>query len=129
MLSEVDLPEGTRFSPGDIVPISLFWEVREALGIDYIVSVQISDISTGLPIAQRDGIPQGTFGPTSDWEPGQDYQDNYGLQLPNNPDLYPSGKYRLQVIVYTYPDNVRLPVTGEDNPEPDVAVIMPITIE
>lgn len=129
ILNGVNLPQGTSFSHGDVMPISLFWEVREPLGVDYIVSVQISDINTGVPIVQRDGIPQSTFGLTSQWQPGHVYQDNYGLRLPNDPNMYPAGQYRLQVIVYTYPDNVRLPVTGENNPESDIAVITPITIE
>lgn len=129
ILDEVDLPNRTTFSTGEVVPISLFWEVTQPLGIDYIVSVQISDITTGIPIAQRDGLPQATFGRTSQWEPGRQYQDNYGLRIPNNPDLYPPGEYRLQVIVYTYPENVRLPVTGDNNPESDIALITTISIK
>lgn len=125
ILKTVDLPEGTTYSPGDTAPVSLFWEVEQSLGTDYGISVQIFDVASNSLIAQHDGV-QGTFGATSRWEPDHEYQDNHGLRIPNDT---PRGEYRLQVIVYTYPDISRLPVTSEGNPEPDIAIITPITIE
>jgi hypothetical protein len=124
-LKTVDLPDGNTYSRGDTVPVSLFWEVEQPLGADYGISVQIFDAAANSLIAQHDGV-QGTFGATSRWEPDLEYQDNHGLRIP---DDTPRGEYRLQVIVYTYPDISRLPVRGDDNPEPDIAIIIPITIE
>jgi hypothetical protein len=74
---------------------------------DYNVSVQIAG-ADGVPIVQRDGAPQGTFGFTSRWMGDQTYRDNHGLMLPA--DL-PPGEYHIQVIVYRWQDGVRLPVT------------------
>lgn len=125
-LEGYDLPNGATFRAGDIVPVSLIWTPLQPIDKDYIISVQIAP-HNAPPVAQRDGIPQGTFGYTSRWQTGVLYRDNYGLRLPEN---LAAGEYVLQVIIYTYPDIVRLSVLDENSlPVGDVAVLQPIMIK
>lgn len=109
-LAGYSLPDGTRFLPGDIVPVSLFWEPLDDLTRDYLISMQIAQPGQP-PVAQRDGLPQGTFGHTSSWEPGTTYADHHGLALP---DDLPPGEYVLRVLWYSYPDLDRLPTPNGD---------------
>jgi hypothetical protein len=102
------LPAGTNFAPGEIVPVALVWSPLAALPDDYNVSVQIAT-TDGVPLAQRDGQPQGTFGYMSRWQVGESYRDSHGVALP--PEIAP-GEYVLQVIVYRWQDGARLPLTG-----------------
>lgn len=120
-----DLPEGTDFQRGEIVPLSLAWTPVEPLVTDYLVSVQIAP-HNAAPVVQIDGLPQATFGYTSRWTPDETYRDNYGLQLP---DDLAAGSYDLQVIVYSYPDFVRLPIlNGNGESLTDVAILRVITV-
>lgn len=122
-LSGFDLPTGTTFAPGDIVPVSLVWTPHALIPEDFNVSVQIAT-PDGVPVVQRDGVPQGTFGHMTQWETGGRYRDNHGLQLPR--DLSP-GNYQLQVIVYRWQDGKRLRYTTE-NLQGDVAKLAEITV-
>jgi len=46
-------------------------------------------------VAQHDGIPQGNFGFTSQWQLGVVYEDRHALTLPTL-----TGIYQLRVVVY-----------------------------
>jgi hypothetical protein len=118
-----DLPDGTVYSAGDIVPVSMAWRPLQPLGRDYLFSVQIARQDM-TPVAQRDGLPQGTFGYTSQWSENETYRDNHGLQLPV--DL-PPGDYVLQVIVYTYPELTRLMAKNQNGA--DVLILQTITVQ
>jgi hypothetical protein len=107
-LTGLYLPAGTAFAPGEIVPAALLWSPLAALPEDYNVSVQIATLD-GVPLAQRDGQPEGTFGYMSRWQVGEHYRDSHGVQLPL--EIEP-GEYALQVIVYRWQDGARLPLTG-----------------
>jgi hypothetical protein len=118
-----DLPDGTLYSAGDVVPVSLAWRPIQPLNKDYLFSVQIARQDM-TPVAQRDGLPQGTFGYTSQWSIDETYHDNHGLQLPA--DL-PPGDYVLQVIVYTYPELTRLTVNNQNGV--DILMLQTITVQ
>ncbi|NDJ86950.1 MAG: hypothetical protein GYB66_13800 [Chloroflexi bacterium] len=115
-LAGFDLPEGEVYNPGEVVPVSLVWETLQSLETSYNVSIRVAE-SGRPPVAQRDGLPQGTFGDTALWHPGEQYRDNHGLVLP---DDLPPGEYHLQVIIYEWPELQRLPVTPGDG---DIAVL------
>lgn len=121
-----DLPEGANYKKGDIVPVSLAWEIIQDLDSDYGVSVQIAQ-NGAAPVVNIDGLPQATFGYTSRWEMGQLYRDHYGLKLPDN---LKAGEYNLQVIVYSYPDIERLPIiNGAGEIVSDIAILQVIKVE
>lgn len=115
-----DLPAGHTFTPGDILPISLLWEPVTEIDRDYNIGLYLVN-PEGIVYAQRDGLPQATFGRTSTWQTGASYRDNHGLRLPL--DL-PTGDYRLLLAVYYWEDGERLSVitSSEDAPQNDLSL-------
>jgi mannosyltransferase len=110
--------------PGDILPITLFWETAEPLAIRYKVFIHLVD-NGGPPLAQRDSEPGGGLALTTTWPAGETVVDNHGLFLP--PDL-PPGDYRLLLGLYDLADpTARLPVTVDDETA-DIFLLTTITI-
>jgi mannosyltransferase len=99
------------FAPGDILPVTLFWEAEAPITERYKVTVQLLD-GEGQLIAQHDGEPGDGLIPTVIWEPGRSLADRHGIPLPH--DL-PAGRYRLIVGVYHVTTGERLPVFGGDH--------------
>lgn len=94
------------FAPGDVVPVSLFWEVEAPVGESYKVTVQLLNRHGELS-AQVDTVPRDGLAPTTDWEPGRLWIDRYGILLPTS--LAP-GRYSIAVAVYHALSGERLPV-------------------
>jgi 4-amino-4-deoxy-L-arabinose transferase-like glycosyltransferase len=112
-LTGVDLAV-ERLEPGDVVPLTLFWEALQPIGEDVKVFVHLLNVE-GQLVAQRDSEPVGGLRPTSTWRPGEPIVDRYGVLLPE--DL-PAGEYTLAVGLY-HPDTAnRLPVTGDTQAPP-----------
>ena len=120
-----DLVNGTEYSVGDTVPLSLVWKIDEPLPLDYNIGVLVLAENQQL-VADRNGIPQGTFGLTSQWELGKVYRDNHGLALPQ--DL-PPGQYTIEVAIYYWQDLQNLPVTLDGENMGDRAVVATITVK
>ena len=98
--------------PGDILPVTLFWETQAPVVERYKVTVQLLD-GAGQLVAQVDTEPGDGLAPTSTWEVAQILADHYGLPLP--PDL-PPGHYTLIVGLYHVATGERLPIaTGGDH--------------
>jgi hypothetical protein len=101
---------GEAYRAGEAVNLSLMWRVEASPDTDYTVGLFV--IGTGgLPCAARHSAPVGGFGLTYFWEPGEVWRDNHALLLPA--DL-PPGRYSLRLILYTWQDGQRLPITGSD---------------
>ncbi len=99
-------------NPGDILPVTLFWEAQSPIAERYKVTVQLLD-SAGQLVAQVDTEPGEGRTPTSTWQVAQILADRYGLPLP--PDL-PPGRYTLIAGLYHVASGERLPVaTGGDH--------------
>jgi hypothetical protein len=98
----IDLPRGTTFKPGDLLPASLLWRhdgwPADLEPFDYSVNLSLID-KDGVTQAQRAVGPQGTFGKMSLWVPGGYYRDNHALAL--RPDL-PPGDYELWALVFDW---------------------------
>ena len=95
--------------PGDILPITLFWQTAEPLDTRYKIFIHLV-LNGGPPLAQRDSEPGGGLALTTTWTPGETVIDNHGLFLP--PDLLP-GCYRLLLGLYDLTDpGARLPITA-----------------
>jgi mannosyltransferase len=97
---------GDSFGPGDILPITLFWEAQAPIPEPYKVTVQLLDGAAQLA-AQHDTEPGDSLTPTTIWEPGQVLVDRYGVPLPA--DLA-AGHYTLVVGLYHIATGERLPV-------------------
>jgi mannosyltransferase len=110
--------------PGDILPITLFWETAEPLDTRYKVFIHLV-ANDGPPPAQRDSEPGGGLALTTTWTPGETVVDNHGLFLP--PDL-PPGQYRLLLGLYDLTDPAaRLPVLV-DGETADMLLLTTITV-
>ena len=118
---------GDSLAPGDILPVTLFWEARAPALEPFKVTVQLLG-DAGPPVAQHDGEPVGGFAPTTIWQPGQAVTDRHGVLIPT--DL-PPGDYTLVVAVYHAATGERLPVAidgksaGDHLPLTEVAIPSP----
>jgi hypothetical protein len=122
-----ELPNGTAYQLGAVLPISLYWQASQMLEQDYKVAWFLR-AADGAPVAQGwDVEPVAGFAPTSSWRVGVPVWDNRALRLPD--DLQP-GEYRLWVVVYRADGggNINnLPVTGSETLDGYIGVL-PITI-
>ncbi len=94
------------FEPGDVIPVTLFWEAEEPVPDRYKVFLHLLD-GTGNLVAQTDSEPMGDLLPTSAWSPGQPVVDRRGVLLPNG---LPPGEYTLSVGLYHLVGGQRLPI-------------------
>jgi 4-amino-4-deoxy-L-arabinose transferase-like glycosyltransferase len=136
--AESDLPRTPRFDlgtqaalmgydfpqnavrPGNTLPITLFWQAQARMTENYQVFVHLMG-PDGRPVAQGDKSPLDGDWPTSAWEPGQTFRDDYQIQVPEG--LAP-GTYELRVGLYRLPDFERLPVQGPEGRVADSAIIL-----
>lgn len=116
------LPEVT-FTPGDIVPLTLFWRAEAAPVERYKVFVHLVN-ADGALVAQTDTEPGGGFALTSLWLPGEGLTDRYGVLVP--PDSVP-GEYCLLVGMYGF-SGERLPVTLHGQPAGDTLPLTTLTV-
>ena len=100
-LAGYHLPPGP-WQPGDIAPLTLFWQSPIPVVEDFNVFVHLLD-GNGQMVAQTDSAPVGGSRPTSSWGKGESIVDRHGLLLPG--DL-PAGNYDLHLGLY-------LPATGD----------------
>jgi hypothetical protein len=96
------------FAPGEIVPVTLFWEALEAVAEPYKVSVQLLDRGdAGRLVSQNDSVPGDGLAPTTSWEAGVALVDRYGVRVPQGTS---SGRYALIVVVYHAVSGERVPM-------------------
>ena len=93
------------FAPGDVVPVTLFWEADAPPG-RYKVFLHLMDDGGNL-VAQNDAEPRGDLSPTFIWSVGEGVTDRHGVYLP--PHVLP-GIYRLRVGMYRVDTGERLPL-------------------
>lgn len=94
-------------SRGDVVPVSLFWEVLEQPVADYTVFIHVLD-DGGELVTQFDRPPGGGSAPTSTWQVGQVLRDTYPLSIPYH---MPVGIYTVRIGMYTWPLLERLSIS------------------
>jgi hypothetical protein len=125
-LTGFTLSAGTDYAPGEILPVSLYWQTDAPLEARYTVAVYLSQPG-GLPATQSDWQPAGNFAPTNTWQVSAPVWDHRGLQLPAG--LAP-GVYQLWVKVYDNPGGSPpqdLPVTGAETID-GVIGVLPVEI-
>jgi len=110
---------GDSFAPGDVLPVTLFWQATEAPSRRYKVTLQVLD-GAGQLVAQHDAEPGGGFRPTDAWEPGKMVTDRSGVMLSS--DLA-AGTHTVIVGVYDAASGQRL--FGSDGADHLVLTPMP----
>jgi len=90
--------------------LTFYWQALDRQRADYTLFVHLLD-EGGALVAQWDGPLGGVDNPTSRWPQGGYLWQAVELDLTGS-DLKP-GRYTLAAGLYTLPDVVRLPVTGD----------------
>jgi mannosyltransferase len=118
-----DLPD-REWTPGDIVPLTLYWEAETTPAERLKVFVHLID-ATGTLVAQADSEPVAGFVPTTAWQPDDIIVDRYGVQLPA--DLAP-GRYTLLGGMYRF-SGERLSITMQGRSAGDALPLYEITVQ
>ncbi len=100
------LESGPLYRPGDTLSVETWWSVESQPQVDYSLGLHLVD-RHGTIVAQTDSGPRGPFTPdsTSQWLPGEVYRDDRELRVPW---CLPTGRYHVQLVVYTWWDGARL---------------------
>ncbi len=109
-LESYGLPGGA-FHGGDILPLTLRWQVGGPLPQRYTVFVHVTAQGQGRIAAQRDSEPAGGSRPTDGWRPGDVVVDNQGVPLPAD---IAAGRYEIAVGLYDPATGARLPAADRD---------------
>lgn len=110
----------SELAPGDKLPLSLYWQAEDEMGINYTVFVQLLNGDWQV-VAQEDTQPQAGGAPTTTWLAGEILTDPHTLSLPL--DL-PPGDYRLIMGMYDPITGSRMPVsTGGDFVDLETVII------
>ncbi|MBE7469734.1 MAG: hypothetical protein DPW09_28020 [Anaerolineae bacterium] len=98
------------FQPGSEVQLTLFWQAKAPLAVDFTVFVQLVDPLSNTIIAQGDSKPQDGFYPTPYWQPGETIVDRHTFSLPRE---LPPGNYDLLLGFYEAENGQRLQILDE----------------
>lgn len=103
--------------PGDTLTVRLTWRALRRTPVDYAVYVHLID-DAGVIIAQRDTCPGLGRYPTTAWDPGAVWIDEYRVPIPET--AYTPNAFRVNFGLYRYPDGERLPVAASAPGVPEV---------
>jgi hypothetical protein len=112
--------EKTRFSSGDVVPLTLYWRALEEMDTSYTVFTHLIDEDNRI-WGQQDNPPQKGGHPTTRWVKGEVVTDSYNL--PIKPDV-PPGEYVIEIGLYDAATGERLPVLNEKGESVDDRVLL-----
>jgi hypothetical protein len=115
-----DLGQRT-LSPGARLELTLRWQGLQAMEADYTLFVQIL-APGGTLKGQIDVWPKDGTHPTSQWRPGEAFEDRYLLYI--HPDA-PSGDYQVAIGWYLLETMQRLPVLNASGQVVDDKVLLP----
>jgi 4-amino-4-deoxy-L-arabinose transferase-like glycosyltransferase len=96
----------TKASPGNRLPLVLYWQATEPTDDDLSIFVHLLD-PAGQLIWQDDGAADHGDRPTWTWTPGETISDPHTLTLPQE---LPKGDYVLTAGLYDWRTGERLPV-------------------
>ncbi len=129
-----DQPGGWGFGPlrlaaygvdvgGGCVRFTAAWEATEPPERDYTWFVHLIDAG-GAIVAQQDRAPQGSYRPTSTWQPGDRVRDMLCLPLPDGADV---GGWHLRIGFVDPATGERLPPRLPDGmPAQDGFILLPV---
>jgi hypothetical protein len=111
---------------GQELAVTLSWRGLAPMSVDYTVFVHLVG-ADGQRVAQQDGEPWWEVKvPTSTWQVGEELQDRHVLKVPEG---VAPGEYRLQMGVYYWQTQERLPVQHGDAPPADYLELGSVTIK
>jgi hypothetical protein len=122
-LLNIDAP--AELKPGETVPVTLYWRLREGTGEDYFVRLQAWDYADNARGTQndRDGLILRYLYPSVMWKPGKVVVERRWLQIYTDA---PPGGYRFAISVSTYPGPAArsaVPVEGRAGTKDEWALI------
>jgi mannosyltransferase len=118
--------QGRSGQPGEVLPLTLYWEATGPITARYKVFVHILDQNEKI-WGQRDSEPGGGSAPTESWQTGNTVEDRIGL--PIQPDAAP-GQYQVELGLYDAKTMERPPVFDVENrPLGNRVLIGPIEVK
>ena len=111
-------------APDQVLDVTLFWQAKMPVGLDYTVFVQLLD-TDGDVWGQHDAQPDDGQLPTSQWIVGEVVADPHSLIVA--PDV-PPGDYHLMVGLYCWDTGERLPVLGDTTGQ-DAVILTEISVQ
>ncbi len=112
--------EGTGFSPGEVVPLTLYWRALEQMDTSYTVFTHLIDKDDRI-WGQQDNPPQEGKHPTTLWVKGEVVTDKYSITVDPNA---PSGQYIVEIGLYNTTTGDRLPVLDEEGRKVDDRILL-----
>ncbi len=110
----------TTAHPGDTIQLTTTWQVTAVPVTAYTTLFHLGSADKP-PLATGDQPPLGGQYPTNVWAVGEVIEDSYQLTIP--PDL-PNGRYPLWLGMYDPITNTRLPLTINNQPQPNQVYLM-----
>jgi uncharacterized membrane protein len=111
----------THLKSGETLHLTLYWQALTTMKTSYTVFTHLLDSEYKL-WAQHDSQPVGGIHPTSAWAEGEIVKDEYSLSVPHNA---PKGEYLIEVGMYEWQTNQRLPAFDKSGtPMPDDKIVL-----
>lgn len=112
--------ERTGFSPGEVLPLTLYWRALEQMDTSYTVFTHLVDEDNRIWGQQDNPSKEGEH-PTTLWVKGEVVTDRYSIIV--DPDT-PSGQYVIEIGLYNVDTGVRLPVLDEEGKVLDDRILL-----
>ena len=107
-----ELPQPRRWSAGDEIPLRFYWQPAARTSEPHALFISLID-AAGSALATIDSFPGWGSLPTTWWQPGAIYQDDYILQIPE--DAQGITSVQLHIGWYAFPDGADIrPILGSD---------------
>lgn len=117
-----EIPEPRRWSAGDEIPLTLYWRPLAKSGELQALFITLID-AEGEALATIDSFPGWGTLPSTWWQPGSIYRDDYILQIP--PDVQAVSSVQLHIGWYNWADRRNIMPRGEADKE-QAAFTVPI---
>lgn len=124
-LADLGLPPDATVRAGDTLPITLTWQSRAPVDMNYTLFVHLAPLPGTPPIAQEDAQPCDNSYPTAWWSPGEVIEENRRIAVPT--DSVP-GRYVLTTGIYDLATGKRLMMRSLDGATGDQFVLGTVTI-
>jgi len=124
-LASFELPSSQSVRAGDTLPITLTWQSRAALDVNYTLFVHLAPFPGTPPTAQEDAQPCDNSYPTTGWSPGEAVEENRRIAIPTNAA---PGRYVVTTGIYDLVTGKRLPMRSLDGVTGDQFILGIVTI-